>query len=50
VSTKSLAKNSAKLSFMVTKSGEVKRGTRYIVVLTRKDTGALVSSAPAVLP
>jgi hypothetical protein len=50
VSTKSLAKNSAKLSFMVTKSGEVKRGTRYVVVMTRKDTGALVSSAPAILP
>lgn len=50
VSTKSLAKNSAKLSFMVTSSAAVKRGTRYVVVMTRKDTGALVSSAPAVLP
>jgi hypothetical protein len=35
---------------MVTSSAAVKRGTRYVVVMTRKDTGALVSSAPAVLP
>lgn len=31
-------------------AGKVQRGTRYIVVVTRKDTGALVSSAPVVLP
>lgn len=55
------AKTSAKgsninLSFSVTRkttgstAGRVQRGTRYIVVVTRKDTGALVSSAPVVLP
>lgn len=29
---------------------KVQRGTRYLVVVTRNDTGALVSSAPVVLP
>ena len=31
-------------------AGKVQRGTRYVVVVTRRDTGALVASAPVVLP
>jgi hypothetical protein len=31
-------------------AAKVQRGTRYVVVVTRNDTGALVSSAPVVLP
>lgn len=57
VGVKTSAKGSnVNLFFTVTKkttgsaSGKVQRGTRYIVVVTRKDTGALVSSAPVVLP
>jgi hypothetical protein len=57
IGTKSSAKGSnVSLYFTVTKkttgsaAGKVQRGTRYIVVVTRKDTGALVSSAPVVLP
>ena len=57
IGTKTSAKGSnVSLLFTVTKkttgsaSGKVQRGTRYIVVVTRKDTGALVSSAPVVLP
>jgi len=57
IGTKTSAKGSnVNLFFNVTKkttgsaSGKVQRGTRYIVVVTRKDTGALVSSAPVVLP
>jgi hypothetical protein len=44
------------LYFTVTKkttgstAAKVQRGTRYLVVVRRKDTGALVSSAPVVLP
>jgi hypothetical protein len=57
VSTKLSAKNSnVNVSFQVTRRTtgsaalRVQRGTRYIVVVTRKDTGAVVSSAPVVLP
>ena len=57
VSTKTSAVGrNVRLTFTVTKrtSGaadlKVQSGTRYIVVVTRSDTGALVSSAPAVLP
>jgi|GEM_PF-706460 len=57
IGTKTSAKGSnVSLYFTVTKkttgsaSGKVQRGTRYIVVVTRKDTGALVSSAPVTLP
>ena len=57
IGTKTSAKGSnVNLFFTVTKkstgsaSGKVQRGTRYIVVVTRKDTGALVSSAPVTLP
>lgn len=43
-------------SFSVTRkttgavSGRVQSGTRYLVVVTRRDTGAVISSAPVVLP
>jgi len=57
IGVKTSAKGSnVNLYFTVTKkttgstAGKVQRGTRYIVVVTRKDTGALVSSAPVVLP
>ena len=57
IGTKTSAKNSnVSLYFTVTRkttgstAGKVQRGTRYIVVVTRKDTGALVSSAPVTLP
>jgi hypothetical protein len=57
IGVKTSAKGSnVNLYFTVTKkttgstAGKVQRGTRYIVVVTRKDTGALVSSAPVTLP
>lgn len=57
IATKTSAKNSnVNLYFTVTRkttgatSSRVQTGTRYLVVVTRKDTGALVSSAPVVLP
>jgi hypothetical protein len=57
IGTKTSAKGSnVNLFFNVTKkttgsaSGKVQRGTRYIVVVTRKDTGALVAAAPVPLP
>ena len=57
ITYKSSAKNSnVSLYFTLTKkttgvaSARVQRGTRYIVVVTRLDTGALISSAPVVLP
>ena len=57
IGVKTSAKGSnVSLFFTVTKkttgstAGKVQRGTRYIVVVTRKDTGALVSSAPVTLP
>ena len=57
IGVKTSAKGSnVNLYFTVTKkttgstAGKVQRGTRYILVVTRKDTGALVSSAPVTLP
>ena len=57
IATKTSARSSnVNLYFTVTRkttgatSSRVQTGTRYLVVVTRKDTGALVSSAPVVLP